>query len=396
MERLTVLLLINDLRGGGAERQVIELARGLDATRFRPIVATLYGGQPLEEELCAAGLPPVSLERRHKLDFGTVRTLARLLRRERVDVIQPFLTPATFFGLTAGLVARTPVKIVTERCGLRARPGLGSNVYRFFEDRLTRFADAAVSNSDAGRLYLMARGIRPEAIRVIHNGISPARTAFSERAARAVRDQLGLPRDARVAGIVASLQPAKDHETFLQAAARVSDAVPNAHFVIVGDGELRAHLESRARDLGLATRVRFTGNVPDVAPYIAAFDVAALSSCDHEGCSNALLEAMAMGRPCVATDVGGNGELVVDGETGLVVPARDPERFAQAMTRLLNNPDRARAMGRAGRTRFDASFTVGRMVRAYEDLYAELWARRAARTARGAPVAVAKEAKTAK
>lgn len=395
MERLTVMLLVNDLRVGGAERQVVELARGLDPARFRPIVATLYAGGVLEQELWMAGVPVVSLARRHKLDFSVIRQLAGLLRKERVDVIQPFLTPATFFGLSAALLARTPVKIVTERCGLRTSPGLGSNVYRFFEDRLTRYADAAIPNSDAGRRYLMARGIRTEAIRVIYNGIGPSRTAVSESAVRAVRASLGLPRGGRIAGIVASLQPAKDHETFLQAAARVADVVPNAYFAIVGDGELRAHLESRVRDLGLSARVRFTGNVADVASYIAAFDVSVLSSCDHEGCSNALLEAMALGRACVATDVGGNRELVIDGDTGLVVPARDPERLSGAIARLLASPALARAMGRAGRAHFEARFTLDRMVRAYEALYAELWARRLARAPRDVVVAP-QEAKTAK
>lgn len=396
VEQLTVLLLVNDLRVGGAERQVVELARGLDRARFRPIVATLYGGQPLEEELRAAGLQPVSLNRRGKLDFGTIRTLARLLRDERVDIIQPFLTPSTFIGLSAAFLARTPVKVVTERCGLREHPGIGNAAYRFIEDRLTRYADAAIPNSEAGRTYLMARGIRPEAVRVIYNGISPSRTAVRDEDVRAVRTRLDIPEDAPVAGIVASLQPAKDHETFLRAASLVRETVPNAHFVIVGDGELRKTLERRAQALRLESGVRFTGNVSDVTPYIATFDIAVLSSCDHEGCSNALLEEMAIGKPVVATDVGGNGELVVDRETGLLVPPRDPGLLARAMAELLANPARAVSMGRAGQQRFEGRFTIERMVQAYEYLYTRLWARREAFAATKESVAARKKAESVK
>ncbi|MEX2159799.1 MAG: glycosyltransferase [Dehalococcoidia bacterium] len=396
MERLTVLLLVNDLRVGGAERQVVELARGLDRARFRPIVATLYGGQPLEEELRGSGVQPVSLNRRGKLDFGTIRTLARQLRDERVDVIQPFLTPSTFFGLSAALLARTPVRIVTERCGLREHPGLGNAAYRFIEDQLTRYADAAVPNSEAGRRYLMARGIRPEAIRVIYNGISLSRTAVRAEDVRAVRTRLDIPEDAPVAGIVASLQRAKDHETFLRAASLVREAVPNAHFVIVGDGPLRKTLERRADALGLESCIRFTGNISGVAPYIATFDVAVLSSCDHEGCSNALLEEMAIGKPVVATDVGGNSELVVDRETGLIVPARDAGLLARAMAELLANPARAVSMGRAGQRRFEGRFTIERMVQAYESLYTRLWARREAFAATKESVAARKKAESVK
>lgn len=374
---LTVALLVNDLRMGGAERQLVELAKGLDKTRFRVLVVTLYSGGPLEDELRDRDdVTLISLERSGKYDFRTVLRLASLLRRQRVDVIQPFLTPATLFGLTAALLARTPIKIATERCGLRLNTHLGNRAYRFAEDRLTRFADAVVPNSEAGREYVLSRGIAPRKVRVIYNGVSPSRTDLAPGEREAAREALGVPPEGALAGIVASLQTAKDHETFLQAAAIVRRSLPDARFAIVGDGPLRAQLERRSRELGLDSCVSFAGQQLRVAPYIAAFDVAVLSSCDHEGCSNFLLEAMALGRPLVATDVGGNAELFTAGRAGFLVPPKEPGAMAAAVLDVLQNTETASRMSRESLDAFSGRFTLGGMVRAYEDLYLELWQRK--------------------
>ena len=175
--KLNVCLLVNDLRYGGAERQLVELALGLDKERFNPLVVTLYAGEPLERELRhAPGVGLVSLERKGKWDFGALRRLSRLLRENDVHIIQPFLTPATAFGLSAAIMARTPVKIATERCGVRLNTSIGNKLYRFVEDRLTRYTDAVAPNSEAGRDYVLSRGINEDDVRVIYNGVAPERT----------------------------------------------------------------------------------------------------------------------------------------------------------------------------------------------------------------------------
>ena len=150
--RINVCLPVNYLGFGGAERQLVELALGLDKERFQVLVVTLQSGGELEAELQGQqGITLHSLERKSKYSMAPVFRLARLLKREQIHVIQPFLSPATFFGLTASFLSRTPVRIVTERCGLRKDRGLGNKAYRFVEDKLTRFADLAVANSEAGR-----------------------------------------------------------------------------------------------------------------------------------------------------------------------------------------------------------------------------------------------------
>ncbi len=375
-ERLRVVFTINDLRIGGAERQLVELARGLDKARYAVTVVTLYPGQPLEEELRETpGVELVSVARRHKLDPSPLWRLVRLLRERRAQVVQPFLTPASFFTLSAAILAGVPVRVATERCGLRRRPGLGSEVYRFLEDRLCRWAQAVVANSEAGRRYVIARGVPAEKVRVVYNGVSPARLCFAPAERRQVREAIGAAEAAPVVGMVASLQPAKDYPTFLRAAALVAESVPEARFLVVGDGPLRHQLPALARQLGLGERVAFVGQRPRVAPYLAAMDVAVLSSCDHEGCSNFLLEAMALRRPIVATDVGGNRELFQDGQPGLLVPPGEPAALARAVLTLLGDAALRERCANAGQELYRRRFSLDSMVAAYDALYQELWRR---------------------
>lgn len=388
-KKLNVCLLVNDLRFGGAERQLVELAKGLDKERFRALVVTLYPGEPLESDLYAqTGVELVSLERKGKWDFGAVGRLSSLLRERDVHVIQPFLTPATAFGLSAGIIVGTPVKVVTERCGVRNNTSFGNKLYRFAEDRLTRFADAVVANSEAGRDYVASRGIKSEKTQVIYNGVASERTTCLPEERSAVRQSLGIRADEPVVGIVASLTPAKDHESFLMAASIVKRHVPSTRFMIVGDGPLRTDLEERARELGLATSALFTGHRKQIAPYIGAMDVAVLSSCDHEGCSNFLLESMGLARPIVATDIGGNRELFASGEAGLFVSPEDPVALATATLRVLTAPALAQSFGERGRAAFERRFTLPTMIRAYEDLYYELWERKTGQRPDAEPLAL--------
>lgn len=373
MRRLTVMLLVNDLRIGGAERQLIELARGLDKDRFRVIITTLYSGQPLDAEArTIPGVELISLERRGKFDAMALSRLIMLLKREKVDLIQPFLTPATAFGMTAAMIAGTPIKIVTERCGVRLNTHLGNNVYRFVEDRMTRFANAAIPNSEAGADYLFSRGIAKEKVRVIYNGVPKERVTADLAERQAVRRELGVSGDTWLIGIVASLTPAKDHGNFLQAASIIRRQAPQTKFIMVGEGPLRADLERRVESLDLSGSVIFAGHQLRVAPYIAAMDVAVLSSCDHEGCSNFILEAMGLGRPIVATDVGGNRELV-NGDAGTIVPVGNPVKLAKAILDVMFDPEAADRMRTRGPEIFRERFSLQTMVTAYEQLYGETW-----------------------
>jgi len=369
--RITVLFPITELPIGGAEYQLLELAKGLNKRKFRVIVLNLQKGGPLESEFRhLPGVRLISLKRKGVFRFLVFLNILAVIRRMKVDVIQPFMTPAIFFSILPALISRTPVKIVTERSGPGRRKGtaLRYRMYLCAEDLLTRFVDWAVTNSEAGKRYLIERGIAQMRVKVIYNGINLRRLDAVEEKVCEIRHRLGVPPGGNVLGMVATLFPVKNHAVFLSAAARISQVIPDTRFALVGDGPLRTHLEGMSKDLGLGSRVIFFGDQRDVGAYIAAFDIAVLTS-DTEGCSNFLLEAMALGKPVVATDVGGNRELVCQGESGVLVPPRDAEALADAIIDLLRNPALARSMGQAGKERVITRFSLGNMVSQYESLY---------------------------
>jgi glycosyltransferase involved in cell wall biosynthesis len=379
----TVVYPVNALKAGGAEQQLLELVRGLDKRQFRPIVAPLYPAGPLDAEFRAVpGVEVIDLHRRGKYDPSPVLKIARLLRARRADVVQPFLTPATFFGLLPALVVGTPVKIVTERTGVQRFRGLGHKSYLAIEDVLTRGADAVVANSLAGQRLLVARGIPATKTRVFYNGVNPERVKVQAARAAAVRAQVGVPANGQLVSILATLTPAKDHASFLFAAAKVSASRPGVRYAIVGDGPLRGELEALSVALGLTERVAFLGYQRHVGDILAASDLLVSSSRDNEGCSNSILEAMFLGVPVVATDVGGNAELIANGVTGYLTRMQDPHALAASIERRLADPTATAATVERARQQAHERFSLRRMVADYEGLYHTLLA------AKGRPATV--------
>jgi glycosyltransferase involved in cell wall biosynthesis len=292
-----------------------------------------------------------------------------LLRQEQIDIIQPFLTPATFFGLLPGVINRTPVKIVTERSGAKLDARAGYNLYQRTEDFLTRFADWIVPNSEAGKSYLIERGINPARIRVIYNGLDLKRLTPDKARVTQIRNQMRLPPDGIVIGITANLTPFKDHDTFLRGAKIIHQAMPQTRFAVLGDGPLRKNIGNMAKELGMENVVTFFGHQRDIASYISCFDVACQCSTITEGCSNATLEAMALGKPVVITNVGGNREIVKHGENGFLVAVHNPEELADSVLNCLRHPDWARDIGQRARKTILERFNLAAMVRNYEQLY---------------------------
>jgi len=371
--RITLLYSITELPVGGTEQQLLELVRGLDRTRFRPIVLNLKPGGPLEREFTQVpGVRVISLDRTGRRSPIILLKICSILRRMKVDVVQPFMTPAILLTLVSAFLCRTPVKTITERSGpgRRKETPLRYRLYLAMEDFLGRFVDLAITNSEAGKRYLVERGIGPERVKVIYNGINLTRLGADEDEVMALRERLGLSQEGKVVGMIASMYPVKNHAIFIQAAAVISQSIPDVKFVIVGNGPLRGYLENLSRDLDLASKVIFCGDHRDPGTYLSVFDIAVVTS-DVEGCCNVLLEAMALGKPVVATNVGGNPELVRHEETGILVPPRDIEALAKAIIGLLDNTETRDAMGRRARDEVTSRFTVENMVRQHELLYEE-------------------------
>jgi glycosyltransferase involved in cell wall biosynthesis len=222
---------------------------------------------------------------------------------------------------------------------------------------------------DAREVATRVEGVSSAKVVTIVNGVDT--DAFRPTPDRGLaRAELGVPTSGFHIGVVARLSPEKDHATLLAAFARVHAERPDTILTLVGDGPLRRELEALAGELGIGRAVRFAGARRDVARALAAFDVFALSS-RTEGLSLTLIEAAAMGLPIVATRVGGNSEVVVDGETGWLVPAADPASFARALLACAAEPRRT-AMGLRGRERAVERFSIDRMTRAYEAIYDEV------------------------
>jgi glycosyltransferase involved in cell wall biosynthesis len=379
-DRLTVLFPIDALTVGGAEQQLLELVRLLDKTRFEPIVLSMVSGGPLEHEFrTVPGVELLSLNRKGKHDFFCLFNIIRIIRSRRVDIVQPYLTPANLFGLLAAMICRTPVKIMTRRPGIPPKGApLGSRLYYKAEAFLARFVDWVIPNSQAGKEYMLSQGVRQERIKVIPNGINLTRLTNGVLTTQEARLRLGLAADSKVLGTVARLAPVKAHSVLFQAATRVIKVIPDTKFILVGDGPLRQPLEELAQELGLSSIVVFYGEQRDVGVYLSAIDVAVLPS-QEEGCSNFLLEAMAMAKPAVATDIIGNRDVVCNGETGLLVPFGNAEAVADAILSLILDPEATRAMGQRAREDIVTRFSLGKMAHEYECLYEETLRQKARR-----------------
>ncbi|MEZ5065230.1 MAG: glycosyltransferase [bacterium] len=365
---VSVLFLLPALPVGGAERQIATLVARLDRRRFRPLVATQHGLGPVATEIEAAGVPVQRLSDSRRFDPGFLRSVRALVRREQVGLVLSH-------GFSTGVAARlsgAPVCVLAEHStGERDMSRMRHAVNRLLASR----TDAWIALAEGQLPYLVRdKGIPRDRIRRIPNGIDPAPYAAADGAR--VRAELGIPGHAPVAGMLAALRPEKDHRSFFLAARFVLDDLPAAHFLVVGDGPLRDELARELPALNLEGRLHLTGRRSDVADVLAAFDVSVLSSTDVETLPLAFLESMASGLPLVATRVGGVPDLIEDGVNGFLTEPRDPRSLADAMLRVLADPAVAARMGDASRRIVTERFHVDRMVRAYEDLFAELLTRK--------------------
>jgi glycosyltransferase involved in cell wall biosynthesis len=370
-----VLELIPSFHQGGSERQCVQLARLLHEDGFHRVhLAALDGTGPLRAEAERIGLgeipsfPLNSFYDRHAA--AQLRRFVRLLRERQIDIVHAHDFYTNIFGMAGAALARVPVRIASRR-----ESAVRSPRQRFVERAAYRLAHAVVANCEEVRRQLVAEGVGAGKTVTIHNGLNLGRVAlpadFDRREALAA---LGLPGDerCRFVTIVANLRiELKDHPTFLRAARRVREAVPEARFVLAGEGELTSPLVALAAELGLGDAALFIGRCQRVAELLAVSDVCVLSS-KSEGFSNSILEYMAAGRPVVATDVGGAREAVVEGETGYLVASGDDAALAARIVSLLVEPERAREMGARGRhvveEKFSSGAQLGRTLNLYERL----------------------------
>ncbi|WP_435021049.1 glycosyltransferase [Tundrisphaera sp. TA3] len=358
-----VSLVITGLDVGGAERALVALATGLDRRRWAPSVVALDGEGALAGPLRASGIGVACLSVDRRKPWQAVARLAKALRDSNPELIQSFLFHANVAARLAAPLAGRPWVLGGLRVAERQRR------WHLALDRLTgRMAAGSVCVSEGVRRFSReAGGLDPDRLVVIPNGVDPGP---HDRAGAVDRAPLGVPADAILALYVGRLDPQKGLPRLLEAAARVARARPDWHLALAGDGPDRDALHEQARNLpDLDGRVHWLGRRDDVPGLLRSADLLVLPSL-WEGMPNAVLEAMAAGRAVVATAVEGSEELVRPGRTGWLVPSGEAGPLAEALLDAASDRDRLARYGRAGRARIEAEFDPGRVVAAYERLWA--------------------------
>jgi sugar transferase (PEP-CTERM/EpsH1 system associated) len=356
--------VVHALRAGGMELGVVKLVNGLDDRRVASAICSTAQAGELKRAL-APGVRLFELGRRDGNNPKLVWQLYRLFRRERPHIVHTHAWGTLLEGLVAARLAGVPAVVHGEHGTLQLRR----------HQRLAQRCGWAAANRVLSVSSRLAERIERETgfpaarIRTIRNGVDLAR--FSGTSRSRARRALGLPERGVLAATVGRLVPVKDHVTLLEATAALRQEGHEFTLVVAGDGPLRADLMARALSLGLSGRVRWLGHRSDVESVFAAADLFVLSS-KSEGLSNTILEAMASGLPVVATRVGGADEMVVHGQTGLLVPPESPSELARALGALAAGDARRAAMGAAGRARVEAEFSLEGMLQQYEALYRDV------------------------
>lgn len=357
---MRLALLSRALTTGGAQVQICALARGLAQRGHDVGVVTFYGGGVLERGLPTERLVVQSLDKSGRWDIvRPVRRLCRLIRSNRWEALYSFLSMENLLGLCAA--RRTGVPIVWGLRGAAVKQdqfGLASRLLYGLQFGLLSRPQAVISNSLSA---LRDLDIAPDGrVHSVPNGIDTARYDFRPQIRAAFRAERGFDAATPLVGIVARLDPMKDHTTFLRAARQIVEHVAAACFVVAGDGppDYRRQLQEQARQLGIESRVLWLGEVSDPSRVYSALDVLVSSSAFGEGFSNVVAEAMSSGLAVVTTDVGDSARIV--GELGAVVPPRDPQMLAAAVVDVLcGDPTALRTQRRA---RIVADFGVEAMV----------------------------------
>ncbi|MBI3610829.1 MAG: glycosyltransferase [Nitrospirae bacterium] len=357
---LRILHLDTERTWRGGEAQLLHLAEGLSRRGHSCIVAG-QPDSPLLKRAAEKGLKTEAVAMPSEWSLSAVRTLSRILKHERIQVIHMHTSHACTLGGWAARLARVPVRIISRRVDFSVR----SNPFRKLKYQWG--VDRIVAISEGVRNVLIEDGLDPDRIEVIHSGIDP-RPFEPNFPSGEARREFGIPEKSPVIGCVAYFADHKGHRYLVEAAARVAAAVPEVRFLLVGDGELRPLIERQIKGLGLDKNVILTGFRNDIPRLLAAMDIVALAS-HLEGLGTSLLDAMAMARPVVATRTGGIPEMVEDGLNGRLVPPRDPAAMAEALIELIRRPDERRRMGKAGRARMLEKFSADAMVAATESLY---------------------------
>ena len=364
--------------GGGPEKTILLGASRADRSRFDVTVCYLRDVRDeifeIDRRARAADVDYVEIRERHSFDPKIWGALRRLARDRQIDIVHAHDYKTDF--LVWALARAEPVIALSTAHGW-SRSSLREYGYYFADKVLLSRYPCVIAVSEPIRQTLIRFGARPERVKRISNAIDPHAFRRTDGTREAMRRELSVPQDARIVGSVGRLERVKRYDVFLEAVARLRGPVA---VIIAGEGSCRADLENQARRLGIGDRVHLLGLRSDAKEIHQAFDVYVQSS-ETEGVSNAVLEAMALETPIVATAVGGTGELIEHGVHGLLVPRNDSDALASAIQQTLDSPEVAAARVARARNRVETDLSFEARTRAVEDIYEELMQSRRAPSA---------------
>lgn len=369
MKKIPILQIIKSLGRGGAEMLLPETLRLHDRERFEfHYIYFLPWKDQMVGSIEAHGGKVTCIPAKNNLQLmANVSSIVQYIRKHDIKLIHAHLPWAGIVARRAGRITGVPV-VYTEHNKQERYHVLTRWMNLLTMNWLTKVI--AVSADVAESIRTHKPGLKPP-LQTLLNGVNIDHFAPGSFDGSDVRNTLGIPKDAPVIGTVAVFRFQKRLDVWMQIAAAILEKVPGAHFVIVGDGPLKAELVETRRKLNLEERVHFAGLQTEVRPYLAAMDIYMMSSI-FEGLPIALLEAMASGCAVVTTDAGGIKEVIRHGQEGLVCPVDQPEKLATFAVELLNNPEKRRQLAAQGRTRVEEHFSLKKMVRELEELYAGL------------------------
>ncbi len=369
---IKILHVVDTLGLGGAERFLVGLVTHLDRERFHPMVAWLTASGPFEEQLREQRIPVVGINARGHRDFKAWQRLVEVMRGEQVHIVHTHLFVDGFYGRLAAMWSKVPVRIVTQQ-NAYDDPARRLPRWQIWTNRLlvpTTQHFVAVSRAAAEYLHKV-EWVPWRKISLIPNAIEPPAPVPPERVQALRREWLGPDGSGPLLGTVARLEPQKGLDVLIRAVAVLSPLMPGMRCIMVGRGGLEEELRTLARSLGVEGQVLFLGPRSDIPAILAALDIFVLPS-RFEGLSLALLEAMAAGKPVVATAVSGTVEVIQDGETGVLVPPEDEVSLARALLDLISQPRRARTLGERARTHVLQHYTIDKIAEQYMELYSRV------------------------
>lgn len=366
------ILIITDVfkKIGGSERNITQLLHGIDQRRFQVYVACFYSGE-VAQAMRAEGFQIYDLRRGGIYSIRGLKNiifLYKLVRKEKIDLILTYHQGSDFLGLVLSKLCRIPIVSNRRDMGFKAKLP-----HRIAYGLLGRYFDGVITVSEAVKNEVISRGWFKEGkVWSIHNGINVDEYG-NHINGKSIKRAIGIEANKYIVGLIGNIKKIKGIRYFVHAASLICVENSKVEFVVIGGdlneaGDSMNDMKLFAKRLNIADKIHFLGERKDIAELISIFDVAVISSLS-EGFSNVLLEYMASAKPVVATDVGGNKEAVIDGETGVLIPSENAHRLAKGINVFLGNREIALRYGLAGRRRVEKEFSLKRMIQKYEDIF---------------------------